>query len=109
MISLEGIFFPSQWVAFEMCCEEIKKEKGAAWERGGGELGTIYLAPLLPVACHRDVGTGTCPPWRRSEERGCAPCRNLPQGLQGQQKRRRVTHFPVFPHGISVTPKHFMC
>lgn len=44
MISLEGLFFPSQWVAFEMCCEEIKKEKGAARERGGegwegGEVG----------------------------------------------------------------------
>lgn len=44
MISLEGLFFQSQWVAFETCCEEIKKGKGAAWERGGeswegGEVG----------------------------------------------------------------------
>lgn len=35
MISLEGLFFPAQWVAFETCCEEFKKGKGAAWERGG--------------------------------------------------------------------------
>jgi len=39
MISLEGLFFPSQWVAFETCCEEIKKGKGAAWEKRRRGLG----------------------------------------------------------------------
>lgn len=73
MISLEGLFFPSQWVAFETCCEEIKKGAGAAWESsgegweggevGGGDAGLGVtsgawhplarppaLVPLLPLA-----------------------------------------------------------
>lgn len=62
MILLEGLFFPSQWVAFEMCCEEIKKEKGAAWERGGegwegGEVGGGGAG--LGLALHRRIGSTT--------------------------------------------------
>lgn len=86
MISLEGLFFPSQWVAFETCCKEIKKGKAAAWERGGegwegGEVGgggaglgvmtgawhplagAPALVPLLPLAsllCDAAPGSGAC-------------------------------------------------
>lgn len=77
MISLEGLFFPSRWVAFETCREGMKKGQGAAWEREGGWEGGVgrgwglpagalprccFSVPC-PCVCWGGPGHGTCPPW----------------------------------------------
>lgn len=52
MISLEGLFFPSRWVAFETCREGMKKGQGAAWEReGGGKGGWEEAGGCRPEPC----------------------------------------------------------